>query len=514
MTLKILIRITLCLTLLNSLGCGGGGGGGSVGGSSGGTTPPMIIPPALFSFLNFSANSKLTVVSTFQPTQETVASPQTFAATLSRTSGAVLPRSASVASLGESESITDHCGTADVTLSGHLLAEEPIRPRQLEGIRPRYQALAEGAQESLYLVPAGASFTFEKILQPAETTHCTILAEVINGNPVIDRTRALAIATAFDTNNPNRPGSGIYSQVRAVFGSEWNQNPPGGLDGDDKIVIVFFGPTTLGANLFGFMSPADSNPAAGVSSNKGEFVYLNAGKSNEQLLATLAHEFQHLINQNEKVNQQGANPVGAQQENVTVNEGLSGLAEEVCGFSLDNNNQLLRTVINDYLSKPEKHEFFDFYQTGFAYGQGYLFFKYVREHFGDNVIRDICTSKSVGKSNLDAQLPVGFAETFRRWTLANYATNLTGAVPAIYRYPSGFKTNGTYAAGTLSGVKTFPLTGGQVNNSQPLNAWSVNYLVFSQGSGQTLEVSIDPQTGLPYGLLLEQIANQFTSLSQ
>lgn len=473
-----------------------------------------MIPPAVFSFLNFSNNSKLTLVSTYQPAQETVATPQTFAATLSRTSQGLLPRSLPTESPTDTSSIADHCGTADVTLTGHLLAQEPIRPRLLDGIRPRFESLAEGSQESFYLIPAGSSYTFEKILQPGETTHCTIFAEVVNGTPVLDRTRAAAIATAFDSNNPNRPGSGIYEQVRAVFGSEWNQNPPGGLDGDDKIVLVFYGPTTLGSNLFGFMSPADSNPAAGVSSNQGEIIYLNSGKPNDQILATLAHEFQHLINQNEKINRQGANPAGVPQENVTINEGLSGLAEEVCGFTLDNNNQLLRIVINDYLSKPERHEFFDFYQTGFAYGQGYLFFKYVREHFGDSTIRAICTSNSVGKANLDSQLSLGFAETFRRWTIANYATNLTGPVPNIYKYPSGFKTNGTYPAGTLSGVRTFPLSSGQSNTSQPLNAWSANYLVFDQGTGQTLSVTIDPQTGLPYGLLFEQTANQFTSLSQ
>jgi hypothetical protein len=227
----------------------------------------------------------------------------------------------------------------------------------------------------------------------------------------------------------------------------------------------------------------------------------------------LTHEFQHLINQNEKVVRQGTFPAGAMDENVGINEGLSQLAEEICGFDFDNGNTLLVDVCNDYLSRPEEHEFFDFFAAGLGYGQGFLFFKYVREHFGDSTIRAIVTSEQVGKANLDAILPPGFDETFRRWSVANYATNLGGSVPSIYRYPSGFRTDGSYDAGQLVGVRTFPMGSG-TNDSELLGAWGVTYLTFDSGNGQNLQLTVQSAPGSPLGAIFESAAGIFTSFDE
>jgi hypothetical protein len=509
--MKTMLRSSLLAFLAATiLGCGGGGGGDETSNENGGPAPIT----RRFEFPNFNNNSKLTVIANFQPQSETPDDTGAVSVNLSDLAG-VTPR-ALVESipLARLQLNTAPCGYADACALNHLMGDVNSRSTTAGTVRARFQELAEGSEQDFFLVPGFTTVTGKKILEPNETQHCTIFAEVVNSVPVIDRARALAVAEAFDSNNPQRPGSGIYDQVRALFGSEWNQNPAGGNDGDAKIVLFFYSSQTLGSGFFGYTSPADANPNGGGLSNKGEIIYVNADKDLYQQLATIAHEFQHLINQNEKLNQQGLNPAGAQDENISLNEGLSGLAEEVCGFTFESGNQLLAAIANDYLEKPGDHEFFDFFEAGRGYGQGYLFFKYVREHFGDQVIRDIAANPGTGLENLDRHLPPGFNETFRRWTVANYATNLSGNVPSIYRYPSGFRTDGSYKAGNLVGVRTRSLANNNENSSGAIKPWSVRYLTFDGASGGGLEAEVTGIAGSPFGVVFESLEDTFTSFGQ
>lgn len=500
-----------------TLGCGGGGGGGttaatSTGGGGGGGN---VVTPRTFTFPTFASNSKLTVVANFQTADESPNITGTLTATLADFAGTT-PRIVSRAEEPSARSAdVNPCGYGDTcALSAFAGDTFNAQSTAQPAVRKRFQELAEGATEDFIIVPAGfKTVTGQKILAPNETLHCTIFAEVVNNAPIIDRTKALAIAQAFDSNNPQRPGSGIYDQVRAVFGSEWNQNPVGGNDGDTKIVLFFFSSATGGSGLYGYTSPADADPNGGGLSNKGEIIYINGEKSTYQTLATISHEFQHLINQNEKVSQQGLNPSGATDENLTINEGLSELSEEICGYTLQSGNDLLALFINDYLKKPQDHSFFNFYAAGNGYGQGYLFLKFVHDNYGDQMIRDICTNPGVGLANLNAKLPLGFAETFRRWTVANYATNLTGT-PSLYTYPSGFRTNGNYPAGQLTGVATQSMSNNQENSSGAIKAWSTRYMVLDGDPGVGLSAQILGAQGSPFGVLFEQISGTLTSFQQ
>jgi hypothetical protein len=256
----------LFMTLISllSFGCGGGGGDDGVVAQNAGTnvtatnTNPsdnsnsdiVSISPGqeqTFSFPSFTNDSRLTVVANFQTPTATSGQTATLKADLSQfgtLARAVVNRADPTASL---ESGVTPCGYADVYAITKVL--DDTLGQEVSQVRPRFEDLAEGAQRDFFLVPAFRSVTGEKILEPSETVHCTIFAEVVDGTPAIDRAKALVIAEAFDTNNPERPGSGIYDQVREVFGSEWNQNPPGGNDGDEKIVLFFFSPETLGEGL-------------------------------------------------------------------------------------------------------------------------------------------------------------------------------------------------------------------------------------------------------------------------
>lgn len=500
-------------------GCGGSdssyvysGGGAPVPGGGGS-----------FSYPNFSNSSRLTVVSTFQPSDVETTLTSSIVATVDRGflgSLAQVSLPGTRTGANHSTSSLPACGTAEVGALLKLLDDETARSQSLptddSAIRARYEELPEGSQREFFLITGFRKVTAAKVLQPSETAHCTIFAELDTlGQPCISREKALAVAEAFDSQNPNRPGSGIYDQVRAAFGSEWNQNPVGGNDGDMKVVIMFFRSATLGSNLFGYTSPADESRQSSDWSNKGEIVYINADKEIGQNLSTLAHEFQHLINYNSKVAQQGTFPANAQDENVTINEGLSQISEDVCGFDLDHGNTLLVTMINNYLSEPEAYNFFDFYHKNLGYGQGYLFLRYVREHFGDETIRAIASGSRVGKDNLEANLgSVGLNEVFRRWAVANYASTLNGTIPMIYRYPSGFRTNGTYDAGQLNGPRVGNLTSGGTSYSSTLGSWGVGYQSLVGGLGGSVSLQVQVPGESTAGIVYEASSGTFSRFDQ
>lgn len=512
--LRVLGKLCLPLFMTFVVGCGGsdGGGTGVVAQSTESNNQPAPTgTQRRFSYPNFSTNSRATLVVGHTPAGETSSADAQVVVAVNQGLGALARFSLSRES-GQNTRPEAACATADLHVLRDLMGpnEPAVQNRISPQVLRRFQELPEGAQEDFQLIIGYKTKRAEKVLGPEDTVHCTIFAELDgNGQPCISRAKALSIARAFDSNNPARQGSGIYDQVREVFGSEWTAN--GGIDGDHKVVLFFFRSATLGAGLYGYTSPVDSDPNATSFSNKAEILYLNADKDEQQILSTLAHEFQHLICQNQKVIRQGTFPAGAQEENVSLNEGLSELAEEVCGFTLENGNTLLADYINDYLSRPEEHELFNFNATGLGYGQGYLFYRYVMEHYGVNTIRALATSANVGMANLDSRLPNGFAENFRRWTIANWATNLSGA-PAIYQYPSGFRTNGNYAAGSLTGVIPFELASGQSASSPNMGAWSVAYFTYAGGNGRDLSLSVNVPANSPAASIFEGSQGIFTRL--
>ena len=471
--------------------------------TTGATTTPS------FSFPDFNYESTLGIVVNHRGEVEVSDQRANFQVTFGRQ--AIGARADDVRA--RTENGFDHCGYCSVVESLSVEVESETRTTSGRGVLSRFAELPEGSTQSFYLLPGEKTMSAARVLEPSETQHCTIFAELVNGKPVLARETAQAVARAFDLDNPQRPGTGIYQQVRDVFGSEWNQNPVGGRDGDSKIVLVFYSSKTLSPNLFGYVSPADSVAPSRPESNRGEILYINADKNLYQTLATISHEFQHLVNLNQKIIRQGQFPAGADYENVTVNEGLSGLSEEICGYGLDSGNTLLAGSLRDYLARPQEHEFFDFHQAGLGYGQGYLFFKYVREQFGDDVIRQLATSPQVGMANLDSVLSPGFEETFRRWTVANYVCNLSGNVPEMYKYPSGFTTKGTYPGGTLNGVATIPSFYDTTQTVSSLPVWSAAYLKLSHKPGVGADVTIEKNPEAVFEGIFEAATGSLSSMT-
>ncbi len=294
-------------------------------------------------------------------------------------------------------------------------------------VRPPYGSIAPGSTTTFFSATSFRQVECARMLSDAQTEHCLIFSEVIEGSPLLTEARALEIAAAFDNDNPFLAGdNGIYEDTRQRFGSEWNSNPEGGRDGDKRVILVFLGSDSIGgAGFYGFFSPADqSSRADSANSNEGEILFINADRANNDIydaLDTIAHEFVHLILFNQKVGRDGEFPEGAKPENVTLDEGLAVLNEELSGFGLegpDGGNGFLLGALEAVLEEGLNRPFFAFSRGYSDYGAGYLWWRYFLDQFGADSLREVTTSSVSGRENIGQVLNRPFAEVFGNFVQA------------------------------------------------------------------------------------------------
>ncbi|MDO5295927.1 MAG: hypothetical protein Q4F00_04665 [bacterium] len=271
-----------------------------------------------------------------------------------------------------------------------------------------YTDLAEGetTDVNVYL-RSKKNVTVQKMHANADTKSTIVFAQVVNGSPVISKEEALSFDQYFGVNNPyDSEGMGIGERVRKTFGSEWRKN--GGMDGTEKVILVFLDSSTIGSGTYGYSTTIDSLPKSSNGySNEGEILYLNAAKKGIDIYSTMAHEFQHMCNFNQKYIKDGAFS-GTSYELLSLNEGQSMLAEDVCGFNLapvngdtaEPGNYFLGSAINGYLANSAQIDSLSFDNSYGAYGKAYLTLRYIADRFGINYVTKMCTSNGVGFDNI------------------------------------------------------------------------------------------------------------------
>ncbi len=368
------------------------------------------------------------------------------------------------------------------------------------GERPAYGSVAPGETIDMFVATTARTVSCARLLTDAETQHCLIFSEVVGGTPVLSQARAQEIAAGFDADNPFQDGdAGIYTDTSARFGSEWNSNPVGGRDGDSRVVLVFLSSDSIGGEgFFGFFYPVDQRSReASPNSNEGEILYINAERANDDLydaLDTISHEFVHLILYNQKVVRNGEFPEGAEQENITLDEGLAVLNEDLSGFGfegVDGGNGFLLGAVEALLSEGLNRPFFAFSRGYSDYGAGYLFWRFVLEQYGAESLRAITTSGARGKENVGTVLNESFATVFSRFA-QSVALNGEAGIPEEVSF-SSLSLNGTftdrqgnsYTLAGLSGVvdQTFPAS---VTTEVELQPWGVALTRAAGGDGSPL----------------------------
>ena len=130
-------------------------------------------------------------------------------------------------------------------------------------------------------------------------------------------------------------------------------------------------------------------------------------------------------------------PVG-DQEMLAINEGLSTLSEDLCGYSMgetEESNTYLANVASAYLSDPGSYSFTSFGNAQGEYGHSYLLMRYMADQYGVETINELATTRRVGIENLEYALQGSFADFYRDFGITNAVSDMNNA-PAKYNYKS------------------------------------------------------------------------------
>ncbi len=429
-------------------------------------------------------------------------------------------RSTPLIARSEMEDSVPICGTVGLEeREAQYLAERSKIMLPSMAIQPRFGEIEPGETIRFFIATTFREAECVRLLDDNQTTHCLIFAESVDGTPVLSSERALEVAEAFDNLNPfSTSGQGIYQETRVRFGSEWKTNPPGGRDGDERVVLVFLSSTTIGGRgLFGFFRPADQlSKEEASTSNEGEILYINAERSMADAydaLVTIAHEFSHLILYNQKVVQNGTFPEGARQESTVLDEGLAVLNEELCGFGLtgeEGGNFFLIRSLEAALVNGLGSGFFEFSGRLSDYGSGYLFWRYLHDRFGMVEVSRMVENPNTGKENIQDVLDIPFTSVFLDFA---QATALQPGDPRpqdlTYQDLDLFGTypirgGETVTLNGLQGVRDLTLPG-TLSTQEDLPPWGVVLYRVTGGDGSPLIWQATGADGLATdSLLLEQ----------
>lgn len=166
--------------------------------------------------------------------------------------------------------------------------------------------------------------------------------------------------------------SNIYPTVVKNFGT------PNDVDGNGKVVILFYD-MGVSSNTLGYFYSADKYPKSSTSfSNESDIFYVNYNFAKEKssantVLGTLAHEFQHMIYFDMKYNKiTNGTVVWADYDGDSwLNEGLSMLSEYYTKYDDNVNNWILGFLYVNYSGLSLTH------WTSANYGYSGIFTRYL-----------------------------------------------------------------------------------------------------------------------------------------
>jgi hypothetical protein len=206
---------------------------------------------------------------------------------------------------------------------------------------------------------------------------CYIWVEADKWNNKVQPSHVEALRKAFDDKTPDNDDKGIYEVATEVFGE------PPDVDGDQRIYLLIldildeYTSNSQGVYTAGFFDPINEiSPEEAISmgrrSNAKDIVHIDCNPANpasSSVHDVLAHEFQHLIHNRYD-----------RREVPWVNEGMSTLAEFICGYGGYGGGYSKFTTKNSLIKWGDVSNIID------DYYQVFIFSMYLWEHYGENTI--------------------------------------------------------------------------------------------------------------------------------
>lgn len=279
------------------------------------------------------------------------------------------------------------------------------------------------------------------VIERYNGAHCIVYVDSAFKNSCSEDD-AMKIANEFD--------GIIYNEITGVFGS------PPDVDQNGKIIIFILdilGNDQVAGFFYNLNEYTNKSLAkAGYSkiSNEADLVFMDVEilKSDKDLFYTiLAHEFQHMINFNQRVFVQEKTAL-----NTWINEGLSTAAEKIYS-----NTKATERYTNNFGDTEVKNglKFLSWDDSYYNYVTAYMFFQWARiQSGGTSIFKDIINNSASDYSAVENAIKndvsyyggTGNWETYMRdWLIASLNINTTG----IWSYKNEISfTSPLYEGGT------------------------------------------------------------------
>lgn len=394
---------------------------------------------------------------------------------------------------------------------------------------------------ALSVVPSTASIGQFVTLNANANSACT--------SPVLKTGRVAAVGSkaivVADTTNPAGGYTDAdYASIASTFDNLVDPTDtkafgsPTDIDGNGHVVLFFtravneLTPARSTSFVAGFFFARDLFPAAATpdfqacaSSNGGEMFYLLVPDPNGVVngnkfakdnvtritIATLGHEYQHLINASRRMY---VNTAATDFEQTWLDEGLSHVAEELLFFAetglkprANIDATLLRTSstfvdafnneaisnfsrLNSYLTSPSSNSPFADNDDLATRGATWSFLRYAADHTGSDdgtTWFQLVNSTASGLSNLQQVFGSNLTALARDWATSVFADDIT-STDARYQQPTW---NMRSIFGALQSNGSYPLVTTALGSSPStlsVNGGSAAYLRFAVAAGQTATV--------------------------
>lgn len=236
--------------------------------------------------------------------------------------------------------------------------------------------------------------------------HCYIFVEESQWDIIVSQPDVDQLGALFEESTPADAERGIYELAVEAFGAATDE------DGDPRTFILLL--DIPDERVVGYF---DWSVYTHIQEElRRDTVYLDARKlvfSAYLGRGTLAHEFQHLIHW-------GHDP----DEEVWIDEGLSGYAENLTGFP-----ETDPSMVASFLEDPSGD--LTVWPTVVGpenYGKTYLFASFLAERYGPGLIRQIVAEPRNGIFGIDAAFKSDnwvqdYAGAWSLWIAANYAAD-------------------------------------------------------------------------------------------
>lgn len=250
----------------------------------------------------------------------------------------------------------------------------------------------------------------------------------------------------------------IFPRVTSVFGLPDNPYNPGG---QGKVTFLFS--RTVGQlGALGYFFSVDlfpdslTFPQLGLHSNERNMLYVDTSPQwpDNTLKGTMAHEFQHLIHFSQRVFVRQVAP-----DSTWIDEGLAMVAEDVAGYGYQVGNTT--PYAKSFMTNPGGVSLWAWPGTPADYGAAWLFFRYLTDRFGNQVLTKLVQSTQSGATNIETQtgVSIGLLLTSEGVAILNIAYGLGLGMPYTYTSISLTHLGGSPPATTPPGSTTI-LAGG------------------------------------------------------